>query len=224
MKKLLLVLFLLLVSVVCNSQILEKSASGKYRMSAEKWEASEITVKPEAQKYDSCFAKAISNPNKKILVERSEKFLKLKLLFLKKVNVEKSFIIYDNKTKSINYIKAAPVIEQETSYLILSFVFLLFLMIRSNILFKKRSKNKDDCKSNSPVAFLSTFTVVWTYILACFLAFAALCFNYFSLFFAIFAVCYFLIAILRRNDDIKYRSYSLSFYISIIISIVLAFV
>lgn len=137
MKKLLLVL--LFVPIICSAQILEKSASGKYRISTgknEKWESLNITVKPEAQKYNCCFAKAISSPNKKILVEKSEDFLKLKLLFKEKVEVKENFIVYNSKTKTINYLEFVTE-KEESSYLILFSIASIILMIISNILFKR---------------------------------------------------------------------------------------
>ena len=130
MKKSLFILVLLFVPIICSAQILEKSTSGKYRVSNEKWESLGITVKPEAQKYDSCFTEAISNPNKKILVKESErKFLKFKFLFKKRVEVKEKFIVYNSKTKTINYLEVTTEKEEVNYVTLFGFVTVILMII-----------------------------------------------------------------------------------------------
>jgi hypothetical protein len=140
MKNLCVFFVFILVTTICGAQIeLECNSECKYRIKedVQEWAPSEITAEPGAIKYIDNFSRAIQNPDIPILVDQSEKILKLKPIFKKLVEIEEYFIIYNSQTKNIDYIEVAPTKEEESSYLILFSIVSIFLMIISNILYKK---------------------------------------------------------------------------------------
>lgn len=210
MKKSLFILVLLFVPIICSAQILEKSASGKYRISTgktEKWESLNITVKPEAQKYDSYFTEAISSPNKKILVEKSEDFLKLKLLFKEKVEVKEIFIVYNSQTKIIDYLEVITE-KEEATYLILFCFMSLILMAISNVLYKKRRI--------ALIAAIAAAVTVFTPIIAIVLFFFPLI--------VASAVAFLVVAAVIEKDDKFYKILSIIFYIAMVVGMILLFI
>ena len=214
MKKSLFILVLLFcATAICSAQILEKSASGKYRISTEKWESLSITIKPEAQKYNSCFAEAILNPDKKILVERSEKILKLKLLFKAKKEVKESFIIYNSSTKQISCVELKQQ-KEETSYLILFGIASLILMIISNALYKKSRT------MSAVTAAVVTFFAVFAVAAAFAVAVTAAVVTFFAAVAAAFAAAFALVD--KKHKD--YKIFSIIFYIAMTIGIILSFI
>jgi len=130
---------LFFVTTVCSAQIeLEGNKEGIYRVKkdAQEWAPSGITAEPKAIEHINSFSQAINNPGTPILVEQSEKILKLKSVFKKLVEVKEHFIVYNDSTKTISYLKSKKV-KENSSYLILFSIMLLTLMILSNILYKK---------------------------------------------------------------------------------------
>ena len=140
MKKIIFLLSLVLMITVCSAQVkLQTNKEGAYQIQPDslEWVDPGFTASPEALNYSSSFNEAISNPGEKILVEDSVKTLKLKLLFKKQIEINKSYIVYNNKTNNIDHVKASPIKKEESSYLILFFVLSILLLMTSNILFKK---------------------------------------------------------------------------------------
>lgn len=219
MKKSLFILALLFVPIICSAQILEKSVDGEYRISIGEWKSLGITVKPEAQKYDSCFTEAISNPNKKILVKESEKkFLKLKFLFKKRVEVKEKFIVYNSKTKTINYLEVTTE-KEEVNYVILFGVISLILMIISNVLYKK---DRISLGFALNLTFLSAIVTAFFTISSLFLSF----FLNALLFVAAFAIIFIIaVLIIEAGEECKvYKISSIAFYILMVTAMVLLFV
>jgi hypothetical protein len=139
MKKLL-VIPVALIALHLSAQVkLEGNKEGVYRIDedAQEWVPSKIAAEPEAIKYLDKFFQAISNPGEKILVEMSEKRLRLKLPFRREVEFKKSFIFYNTQTNNIEYAEDDPVLKEEPSYLILFSITSILLMVIFNILFKK---------------------------------------------------------------------------------------
>ena len=214
MKKLLLVLVLLLVSVVCNSQIkIEVNNKGTFRAKEDCWKSLEITSSSKAMEFKESFAKAISSPDKKILVEEKEKDLKLKFLFKKRVEVKKNFIIYNSQAKTIDYLETTT-IKEEKSYLILFIIASIALVIISNILFKK--------KNHSAAIIIAVLTPLLLFIaLVFFTAIShSISFN-FSISASVLTALFFIIS----SGDYKfYKISSIIFYIMMTVGMVILFI
>lgn len=126
MKKLFFILFVVIFTTNCIAQVNHIVADSV------EWRASK-----KAMEYRSDFYKAITNPGKKILVEQTEKFLRLKSFFKKEVKTKDYFIIYNQNTKNIDYLETEPLVNTQDSHFLLFDIFLILFMITSNILFKK---------------------------------------------------------------------------------------
>lgn len=141
MKKFFLFFTLIFVATICGAQIkLQANKEGVYRLKTDslEWVDSEITAQSEALRYVEKFTEAISKPQQRILVERSENILKLKFLFKAEMVCKESFIIYNNHTKNIDYVDGVPIKKEESSYLILFSVGTILLMVASNLLHEKK--------------------------------------------------------------------------------------
>lgn len=213
MKKSLFILVLLFVPIICSAQILEKSTSGKYRVSNEKWESLGITVKPEAQKYNSLFSRAIASPDKKITVKSSTTFLRLKPVFKRIIEVEKTFIIYNSSTKQISCIESKQQ-KEETTYLILFCALSLILMVTSDVLYKKSRL----ALIVAVAAFVASFSA---------LSIALVVTNTIPInapFIAAVVFAAFAAAAIHVKDDKFYKILSIIFYIAMVVGMVMLFV
>lgn len=216
MKKSLFILVLLFVPIICSAQILEKSTSGKYRVSNEKWKSLGITVKPEAQKYNSLFSRAIASPDKKITVKSSTTFLRLKPVFKRIIEVEKTFIIYNSSTKQISCIESKQQ-KEETTYLILFCALSLILMVISDVLYKK-SRLALIVAVVAVVAFVASFSA---------LSIALVVTNTIPInapFIAAVVFAAFAAAAIHVKDDKFYKILSIIFYIAMVVGMVMLFV
>lgn len=129
MKNIVLFLGLLFVTV-CNAQIVEKNNEGRFRLvvDEDEWQKTDISADEKTRYYTGFFPKAIELPGTPILVERSEKIVKLKPLLKKVVEVEEYFIVYDDVSKRINYLALDKKSEEASSIFLLPGIiaFLLF--------------------------------------------------------------------------------------------------
>jgi len=227
MKNLLL-LILFFVTTVCISQIeLEYSQEGVYRIKegSQEWASSKITAEPKAVKYIDRFPQAINNAGEPILVEKNAKTLKLKPVFKKLVEVEARFIAYNDFTKVISYFELKK-IQEETYYLVLFSFLSIFLMMISNIFFKKDYKllaiiaNAFSVLAAFMAFFLYVVDVALVLILDAALVFVTLdlVFIAFTIITAIFAFIFSATTMIKN-----YISSSIRFYFLMVAHVILLF-
>ena len=154
--------FLSFSFLVCNAQVeLEVNKSGVYRakQEAQDFVASNIVAEPEALKYIERFSEAISSPYSLILVEKSEKIIKMTGFFevLKEVN-EKAILFNSNENKVV-FVEINEE-RKEKSFLLIFGLISITLMILSNILIR-RKRNR--------VLLTASFAVSTTLILSFFI-------------------------------------------------------
>lgn len=218
MKKLFFLLSLILISTICSAQVkvlINKEGAYQIKPDSLEWVDPGFTASQEALSYSSSFNEAISNPGKKILVEDFTKILKLKLLFKKQVEINKSYIVYNNKTNNIDFIESAPKTEEEPSYLIIFSIVSIVLMLLSNIFNNKKVI----------LAFAAVFAAAFAAIFASFFAFFVFAAVFAALvaIFAVFAAVFAALAIAFEEKK-YYRIFSVIFYILMVISITLLFI
>ncbi len=188
MKQLaLLVLFF--AATVCSAQVeLENNEKGDFRVKEnnQDWKSSNISSEPKAMEYKEYFSQAISSPGKKILVKRSEKIIKLKLVFKELIGIKECFIVYDDSAKTIKYLESDEQ-KEKTSYLILLDIISLILMIIPHIILAFRERNNFIIGIFAAATF-SAFASVMAYITtnlvthpSTIVVFGAFTFSYFNM-------------------------------------------
>lgn len=144
MKKLVaffvIVLFTMICSAHCSAQMkLEKNNKGDYRFKTDtlEWVNTNIVAEPEAIRYIKNFSQAISAPNSFILIEKSEKILKMVGPFKALKKTTERGIYFDSSENKIVFIEKKEELEIITPLLIFGMLSVI-LMIISSILKKEK--------------------------------------------------------------------------------------
>lgn len=179
-EKLFLTFLATLVATICVAQINLESDGCSYRVrDYREWQDLGVIIEPGAAEYINSFTLAMNNPSALIEVKRNTSF-KFKTILSKVVKTKISFIVYNSKTRTINYLERV-ITEEKTSYLLLLLFLLIILMVISNIRFKKDNKNGAGWAFVVFVAFLMAITPLEVTVIPLVVAVA----TFFAIFFVV---------------------------------------
>ncbi len=223
MKKAVFFLVAVAVTVICNSQIVQKNEKGGYRVVEQgdlMWENTDIKMEGNAHLFVDSFSLAITHPGQPVVLWQKTRVIKFKPVFKKLLIVEGMALIYDDSKGILSLVDLEANPREENSYLIIFFLALIFMMLLSNIFINKDLYFLGDVFSLTTALLI----VIWIIIFADFFDST---WNNGIRYNIIFAVLSFIAAfmVFVVSDDKKvYKAVSIIFYILILTFIIFLFI